>query len=96
MLRAAAATPHLILFLADDLGLGDRSEHGPQYQDRDAPRLKHHTASDAEGPDRWRASAQRPLNSGLFGSRERQRVDGSPLAGARGYPANQSLNRLGD
>ena len=51
MLRAAAATPHLILFLADDLGLGDRSEHGPPYQDRVAPRLKHHTASDAEGPD---------------------------------------------
>ena len=43
-----------------------------------------------------RHSYQRPLNSGLFGSRERQRVDGSPLAGARGYPANQSLNHLGD
>ena len=39
---------------------------------------------------------QRPLNSGLFGSRERQRVDGSPLAGARGYLSNQSLNFLGD
>jgi hypothetical protein len=39
---------------------------------------------------------QRPLNAGLFGSREHQRVDGSPLAGARGYLANQSLTLLGD
>ena len=39
---------------------------------------------------------QRPSNSGLFGSRERPRVDGSPLAGARGYPANQRLTLLGD
>ena len=30
------------------------------------------------------------------GSRERQRVDESPLAGARGYPVNHSLNLLGD
>jgi hypothetical protein len=37
-----------------------------------------------------------PLSTGLFGSRERQRVDGAPLAGARGYLANQSLNLLGD
>ena len=36
------------------------------------------------------------MNSGLFGSRERQRVGKSPLAGARGYPANQSLKLLGD
>jgi len=42
------------------------------------------------------SSYQRPVNSGLFGSRERQRADGSPFAGARGYPTNQSLNLLGD
>jgi len=28
------------------------------------------------------------LNAGRFGSRERQRGNASPLAGARGYPAN--------
>jgi len=37
-----------------------------------------------------------PSNSGLFGSREHQRVDASPLAGARGYPANHSPNLWGD
>ena len=42
------------------------------------------------------SSYPRPVNSGLFGSRERQRTDGSPFAGARGYPTNQSLNLLGD
>ena len=36
------------------------------------------------------------LNAGRFGSRERQRVDQSPLAGARGYGANHSPNLLGD
>ena len=41
-------------------------------------------------------SSPRPLNSGLFGSRERERVDGSPRAGARGYPANHSRKLLGD
>jgi hypothetical protein len=40
--------------------------------------------------------SHRPLNSGLFGRRERQRVAGSLLAGARGYPAKQSPNFLGD
>ena len=42
-----------------------------------------------ESPSFSRAFAflfyQRTLNSGLFGSRERQRVDASPLASARGY-----------
>ena len=31
-----------------------------------------------------------------FGSRERERVGASPLAGARGYPAKQCLKLLGD
>jgi len=41
-------------------------------------------------------SYQRPLNFGVFGKRELQRVDESPLAGTRGYPAHHSLKLLGD
>ena len=37
----------------------------------------------------------RPVNSGCFGSRERQRVDGSPLAGARSYRKFQSSKDVG-
>ena len=40
-------------------------------------------------------SSPRPLSSGRFGRRERQRVDEPPLAGARGYPAVHRLKLLG-
>ena len=67
---------------------GDRSRHGCGGGG---------AADSSQGrKTRREGSDQRPVSSGLFGRRERQRVVIPPLAGARGYPANQRLNLLGD
>ena len=70
----------------DQPGVADTGAGVPTYADRGA----------LEAVAGIAGLSQRPLNSGLFGNRERQRVAGSPLAGARGYPAKQRLDRLGD
>ena len=93
-----------VIVFSDERGTGEDSQTGIGERTRDAEGREARSNRERQRVVFQRSSqyhetsvsSPRPLNSGLFGSRERERVDGSPRAGARGYPANHSRKLLGD